>query len=79
MTKDEVMRLAREAGARFNPKWGFAYSCDTDTFERFANLVAKHTQEQCAKVVDGMAKEAPFVEEECAYEKAAIAIRTTTV
>lgn len=40
MTKDDVLRMALEAGARFDPHWGIAYNVGTATFERFANLVA---------------------------------------
>lgn len=48
MTRDEVIRLAREAGFL---AWG-----DQARLERFAALVAAHEREACAAVVEKYAK-----------------------
>jgi hypothetical protein len=45
MTKEDVLRMAKEAGARFDPHWGIAYNVGTATFERFATLVAAAERE----------------------------------
>jgi hypothetical protein len=52
MNKDDITRMAVEAGARdcANPdKWDIWEIRDTD-LERFAKLVAAHEREQCAKI-----------------------------
>jgi hypothetical protein len=54
MTRDEIIRMAREAGAKpsHNPdKWDILEIRDTD-LERFANLVAAHEREECAKLCE---------------------------
>jgi len=38
LTKDEILAMAREAGAVFDPQWGIASNTGTATFERFATL-----------------------------------------
>jgi len=44
MTKEDIIRMAREAG--LDPDlWNY-----TDAFERFAALVAEHEREQCALI-----------------------------
>ena len=46
MTKEDIIRMAREAG--LDPDlWNY-----TDAFERFAALVAAHEREACAKVCE---------------------------
>jgi hypothetical protein len=53
MTKDEIIRMAREAGAERNsdfPDWSF----EDDTLERFVALVAAAEREACANVCDGI-------------------------
>ena len=54
MTKDEIIRMAREAGAIF-PADG-SYHCFEipGTLERFAALVAAHEREECAKVCESL-------------------------
>ena len=46
MTKDEIIKLAREAELEWNGYWQF----DMNRFETFAALVAAHEREACAKV-----------------------------
>ncbi len=50
MTKDEVIRMAREA--RFEQIAGDDWVCFTEEIERFAALVAAAEREACAKVVE---------------------------
>lgn len=62
MTRDDIIRLAREAGMPFN-KYGLigCECCDFDAdeiLERFAALVAAHEREACAKVCDDLSADA---------------------
>ena len=59
MTKDEIMRLAREAGLavvleEHASEYGNGTFENTSypELERFANLVAEHEREECAKVCE---------------------------
>jgi hypothetical protein len=57
MTREDVIRMAREAGAKpsHNPdKWDIWEIRDTD-LERFAALVAAHEREKCAQLCDVLA------------------------
>ena len=48
MTRDDIIKMAREAG--FNP---VSYmGANLESFERFAELVAAREREACAKVCD---------------------------
>jgi hypothetical protein len=54
MTKDDIIRMAREAGMPyFYGTWEIA---NLDGLERFAALVAAHEREACAKVCETMAR-----------------------
>ena len=67
MTKEDIIRMAREAG--LDPDlWNY-----TDAFERFAVLVAAAEREACAKVCDGMDHNGVMIAADCA---AAIRART---
>ncbi len=57
MTKDEVIKMAREAGVHIGANDLKSALFWYPEIERFANLVAKHTQEQCAKVCEEESKE----------------------
>jgi len=48
MDKEKVLSLAAEAGAKFDPAWGVAYNCGTETFLRFAALVVQACAEKIA-------------------------------
>ena len=54
MTRDDIIRMAEEAGWLMEVEWD-----ETDGFmdllERFAALVAKHEREACAQIVDANA------------------------
>ena len=74
MTKDEVLALAREAGAVF-PADGSWHKFEVEgSLERFAALVAAHEREECAKVCEEINDGTPYnLTAECA---AAIRSRT---
>ena len=71
MTQDEIIRMAREAGAveRYfgNQLHGIAFH-KKEWLERFAALVAAHEREACAKVCESMYNSPTFSDEyiECA-------------
>lgn len=52
MNKDDVIRMAQEAGYMPLPGFDFANSLQEVFIERFANLVAAAEREECAKVVE---------------------------
>ena len=54
MTQDEIIRMAREAGAEAThyETWGDVYEFDVELLERFAALVAAHEREACAKACE---------------------------
>ncbi len=56
MTRDDVIRMAREAGAEFRAETILVNGKDADDFvQAFAALVAQKEREACAKVCDGLA------------------------
>ena len=60
MTRDDIIRMAREAGGGYiDPPCGDFYTFDVDdgTLERFAALVAAAEREACAKVCDDVNNE----------------------
>jgi hypothetical protein len=72
MTRDDIIRMAREAGAGM--LHGGEYSLFGDTaIERFAALVAAEEREQCAKICDEVNKE--YDGEEVSASWIAVAIR----
>jgi hypothetical protein len=56
MNRDEIIRMAREAGWRVDSEGevleGDGWHIQTDIVERFAELVAAAEREACAKVVE---------------------------
>jgi hypothetical protein len=46
MTRDEIIEMAKAAGAKFDPRWGIFYNVGTATFERFAAFVAAAERER---------------------------------
>ena len=54
MTQDEIVKMAREAGAMFDHMTWVERDL-APVFERFAALVAAHEREACAKVCDVLA------------------------
>jgi hypothetical protein len=62
MTRDDIIKMAREAG--FNP---VSYmGANLESFERFAELVAAREREACAKVCDGMDHNGVMIAADCA-------------
>lgn len=59
MTKEDVMRMAKEAGAKpsNDPQLWDIWNTRDVNFERFAKLVAAHEREECAKWADLVARE----------------------
>ena len=49
MTREDIIRMAREAGLR---TYDVVPDTVVDIFEKFAALVAAHEREECAKVCD---------------------------
>jgi hypothetical protein len=49
MTRDDIMRMARETDCLDDQHYGSVWA---DKLERFANLVAAAEREECAKVCD---------------------------
>ncbi len=52
MNRDDIIRMAREAGYQPLDRADFANSLEEAFFVRFANLVAAAEREACAKVVE---------------------------
>jgi hypothetical protein len=52
MTRDEIIRMAREAGAVVSADGSWHKFETQKTLERFAVLVAEHEREKCAKVCE---------------------------
>jgi hypothetical protein len=51
MTKDDIIRMARDAQSVYATEtWTFSLSANQ--LERFADLVAAHEREECAKVAE---------------------------
>jgi hypothetical protein len=51
MNREDIIRMAREVGIEFDPRWGTCYTGNVQ-LERFAALVAAAEREACAKVCD---------------------------
>lgn len=71
MTREEIVRVAREAGMFVTSE----LKGQTDKLERFAALVAAHEREACAKVCDLVAKEIDDTNGNATYCAAAIRAR----
>jgi hypothetical protein len=54
MTRDDIMRMARETDCLDDQHYGSVWA---DKLERFANLVAAAEREACAELLDEMATE----------------------
>ena len=53
MTKDDIIRMAREAG------WDAHHAAFDTRIEAFANLVAEREREACAKLCDDLDDDLP--------------------
>jgi len=52
MTKDDIIRMARELGFEKLGRDIEGWVCFTEEIEHFAHLVAKHEREECAKLCE---------------------------
>ena len=69
MTRDEIIRMAREAECE--ETWGMdAFRFSVEELERFAALVAAHEREACAIVCDRMVMHGQVAEVRQRYNKA---------
>ena len=59
MTRDDIIRMAKEAGAFFDGD-NSVYDMPEHCFERFAALVAAAEREACAKLCDELRDEDGF-------------------
>ena len=59
MTRDDIIRMAKEAGAFFDGDCS-VYDMPEHCFERFAALVAAAEREACAKLCDELRDEDGF-------------------
>lgn len=66
MDREEIIRMAREAGLSITTAYG-----EKPELARFAALVAKHEREACAKVCDTMATPATSREAQLDFHWAA--------
>lgn len=67
MTRDDIIRMAREAGFESN-SLGMTYTSGSllDLLERFAELVAAAEREACAKVCDEVGQHPSLTPRHCA-------------
>ena len=72
MTQEEIIRMAREAGAVLD-KLNYNTAFTIQELERFAALVAAHEREACAKVCEE--KRIQMNYSEAPYNQCAAAIR----
>ena len=70
MTREEIIRMAREAG--FDPHdMSDDFTCNLEDIERFAALAVAAEREACAKVVEAIERNGAWVTK----QEAAAAIR----
>jgi len=81
MTRDDIIRMAREAGAFFDGDCS-VYDMPEHCFEKFAALVAAAEREACAKVCEGLRPSKPEYDQRfndgCTLSAAAIRARGET-
>jgi len=65
MNREDIIRMAREVGIEFDPRWGTCYTGNVQ-LERFAALVAAHEREACAKVCEDMDHNGVMIASDCA-------------
>ena len=58
MTRDDIIRMAQEAGFYIDPDW---IEHGLPGFENFANLVAAAEREACAKVCENMERNGAWI------------------
>ena len=80
MTRDDIIRLAREAcdKDKVDPYQNDFWAITQEELERFANLVAAAEREACAKVVELVAREIDDTNGTATYIAKAIRARGNT-
>lgn len=53
MSREDIIRMAREAKIEFDHDGSNSFVFSIDQFEHFASLVAAAKQEECARVCEG--------------------------
>ena len=66
MDREEIIRMAREAGFRDTTDSIVALGVSWEQVQRFAALVAKHEREACAKVCEDMDHDGVMIAADCA-------------
>ena len=72
MTRDDIIRMAREAGFFHTGTEPQYFSCRTTSIERFAAIVAASEREACAKLCETLE---PLCYDTAGYTDCAAAIR----
>lgn len=62
MTQDEIIELARQAGLHIATDVNWMPIIGIEYAEAFAELVAAHEREECAKVCDDWERDEAFVD-----------------
>jgi len=77
MTREDIIRMAQEAGFMAAGHPMNPWSADTDQIEAFASLVAAHEREACAKWADLVAREIDNTNNTATYIASGIRARGT--
>ena len=78
MTRDDILRMAREAGLQQRHATPTEWWCWEGSIERFAALAAAAEREACAKVADLVAREIDDTNGTATYIAAVIRARSKT-
>lgn len=65
MTRDDILRMAREAGLTYTPQAGWVVG-SVQRLEAFAALIAAHEREACAAICDDRELPSLYGVRECA-------------
>jgi hypothetical protein len=66
MTREDIIRMAREVGIEFDPRWGTCYTGNVQ-LERFAALVAAAERRACAEACEEVESRAEELWDKFAY------------
>ena len=66
MNTEEIIRMAREVGIEFDPRWGTCYTGNVQ-LERFAALVAAAERRACAEACEEVESRAEELWDKFAY------------
>lgn len=69
MTREDIIRMAWEAGFIEGMSWGYeVWEANPASLERFAALVAAHEREACAQVCDEVIRDLYIVDGDASEE-----------